>query len=123
MFRRTKLPKIDKSSADPEILKDYQELRNERRSSKMPLFLELFRGIYLAFIMAWILLVYPRFGGLTTLLVLMVVGILIVLSSLGAMVVWAPRDNRLMMAGLFVGFIVMIIAAAAIVTFGPLLFF
>ena len=86
-----RLPKIDKKSADPELLKQYEDMRNERRRQGLYIGLPIILGLCVLSIIALAIL-QP---GITTIVVVTLVSLVLIIGLFLWIAYWSPHGTRL----------------------------
>src|SRR6188768_1464720 len=87
----SRLPKIDKQSADPEILQHYQDLRNERRSQ----WLWISAPIIIVLCILAIMMMALLSPSLTVVAIVSIIGIASLLGWMLFIAGWSPHGTRL----------------------------
>jgi len=102
--------KINRKTADPEILQAYEEMRYERRYPKLDLAINVFRGV--AYLGVMPVFFIPEGMRQPWIKVWMVVVAIALVMELTLMVAWQPRGRRmktfLLIVGVLVGAVIML---------------
>lgn len=85
-----RLPRIDKRNADPGLLRQYQDMRNERRSGNLYAAVPIVLGICVLMVLLAILL-QP---GITVLMIISLVGIFAIFGAMFLQAGFSPRGSR-----------------------------
>lgn len=96
-FRRTRLPKFNKHSADPQILHEYRELRNERRRD-VPLLAAMVVALVCVISLA-VVIIFPMDATPTIVGIIAAVGIVGIYGFLFLTAFWSPSSRRTAVVG------------------------
>jgi hypothetical protein len=106
--------RINKRNADPEILRAYEDMRNERRVSNYLLPMTL--GGKGVFLLTFLILVlgFPATSGYVKAYVLIGVSGCYLLTCFTFMVIWSQSGKRLRTLGFIVGFLAFVVVVAGL---------